>query len=41
MIQLHFGVKQLKIDKTMGILHSFVWNHIKYANVEVFAGTVT
>ena len=36
MIQLHFGVKQLKIGKTMGVLHSFVWNYVKYANMEGF-----
>ena len=37
MIQLHFGVKQLKTGKTMRILHSFVWNYVKYANMEDFA----
>ena len=36
MIQLHFEVKQLKILKTMGVLHSFVWNFVKYANMEGF-----
>ena len=36
MIQLHFGVKQLKIGKTMGALHSFVWNYVKYTNMEGF-----
>ena len=36
MIQLHFGVKQLKVGKTMGVLHSFVWNYVKYANMEGF-----
>ena len=36
MIQLHFDVKQLKIGKTMGALHSFMWNYIKYANMEGF-----
>ena len=24
LIQLYFGVKQLNVDKTMGVLHSFV-----------------
>ena len=36
MIQLHFGVKQLKIGKTMGVLHSSTWNYVKYANMEGF-----
>ena len=36
MIQLHFGAKQLKIDKTMCVLHSFVQNYVKYANTEDF-----
>ena len=36
MNQLHCGVKQLKIGKTRGVLHSFVWNHVKYANMEGF-----
>ena len=36
MTQLHFGVKQLKIDRTMGVLYSFGWNHVKYANMEGF-----
>ena len=35
-MQLHFGIKQLKIDKTMGVLHSFVWNYVKYTNMEGF-----
>ena len=34
MIQLHFGVKQMKIGESMGILHSFAWNCVKYANME-------
>ena len=38
MIQLHFGVKQLNIDKTMGVLYSFEWNHVTW---KVFTGTVT
>ena len=42
MIQLYFGVNQLKIGKPMGVLHSFVlWNHVKYANMEDFTETVT
>ena len=36
----HFGVKQLKIGKTMGVLHSFAWYYAKYANMEGFAETV-
>ena len=36
MIQLHFCAKQLKIDKTMGVLHSFVQNYVKYSNTEDF-----
>ena len=36
MIQLHFGVKQLKIGKTMGVLDSSAWNYVKYANMEGF-----
>ena len=36
MIQLHFGVKQLKIGKTVGVLHAFVVNYVKYANMEGF-----
>ena len=36
MIQLHFGVKQLKIGKAMGVLHLFAWNYVKYANMEGF-----
>ena len=32
MIQLHFGVKQLKIGKSMGALNSFVLNYVEYAN---------
>ena len=34
MIKLHFGVKQLRIGKTIRILQSFVWNCVKYANKE-------
>ena len=43
MIQVHSGVKQLKIGKTMGVLHPFAWNYVKYANMhmEGFAETVT
>ena len=29
-------VKKLKISKTMSVLHSFVWNHVKYPNMEGF-----
>ena len=36
MIQLHCGVNQMKIGKSMGVLHSFVWNFVKYANMEGF-----
>ena len=36
MIQLHFGVTQLSIGKHMGTLHLFVWNYVKYANMEGF-----
>ena len=36
MNQLHFGIKQLKIGKSRGVLHSFVCNHVKYANMEGF-----
>ena len=36
MIQLHVGVKQLKIGKTMGVIYSFAWNNVKYANMEGF-----
>ena len=36
MIQLHFGVKQLNIGKIIGVLQSFVWNYVKYANMEGF-----
>ena len=35
MVQLHFGIKQLKICKTR-VLHSFVWNYVKYFNMEGF-----
>ena len=34
MAKLHFGVKQLNIGETMGVLHSFVWNYVKYTNME-------
>ena len=33
MNRLHFGVKQLKNGN---VLHSFAWNHVKYANMEGF-----
>ena len=33
---IHFGVKQLKIGRTMGVLYSFVWDHVNYANMEGF-----
>ena len=36
MNQLHFGVKQWKIDRTMSVLYLFVWNYVKYANMEGF-----
>ena len=36
MIQLHCDVKQLKIGKTMSVLQSFLWNYVKYANMEGF-----
>ena len=36
MIQLYFGVKQLKIGKTIGGLHLFVWNYVKYTNMKGF-----
>ena len=41
MTQLHFGVKQLKIDRTMGVLYSFGWNHVNTLTWRVFAETVT
>ena len=28
MNQLHFGIKQLKIGKTMGVLYLFASNHV-------------
>ena len=34
MIQLHFVVKKLKVGKSMGVLHLFVLNYVKYANTE-------
>ena len=34
-IQLNFGVQQLKIGKTIVTLHSFAWN-VKYTNIEGF-----
>ena len=36
MIKLHCSGNQLKIGKTMGVLNSFVWNYVKYANKEGF-----
>ena len=36
MIQLHVSIKQMKIGECMGVLHSFVWNYVKYANTEGF-----
>ena len=30
------STKQLKIGKTIGVLHSFVWNYAIYANMESF-----
>ena len=41
MIKLHFGVKQLKISKNVGVLHSFVWNYVNTLTWRVFAETVT
>ena len=26
----------MKIDKSMGVLHSFTWDYVKYANMEGF-----
>ena len=26
----------MKIGETMGVLHSFAWNYVKYANMEGF-----
>ena len=34
MIQLHFGVKQSKIGKSIGVLCLFLWNYVNYANME-------
>ena len=34
MIQIKFCVKQLKIGKLVGVLHSFAWNYVKYTNME-------
>ena len=31
----------MKLDKTMGVLYSFAYNYVKYANMEGFAETVT
>ena len=36
MIQLHFDVNQLNLDKSMGVLHLFPWNYVNYANMEGF-----
>ena len=36
MIQLHYGVNQMKIGKNMGVLCLFAWNYVKYANMEGF-----
>ena len=36
MIQLHFNIKQLKMDETIRILQLFVWNYVKYANMKGF-----
>ena len=33
MISQHFDVKQLRVGKTIGILHPFVWNCVKYVNI--------
>ena len=41
MNQLHFGVKQLKIGKTRGVLDSFVYNHVNMLTWRVFTETVT
>ena len=31
----------MKIGETVGVLHSFTWNYVKYANMEGIAETVT
>ena len=36
MILQHFVAKQLKIGETMGVVHSFMWNFVKYAKMEGF-----
>ena len=36
MIKIHFGIKQMKIGESMGVIHSFAWNYIKYTNMEGF-----
>ena len=36
MIQVHFGIKQSKIGKRIGVLCIFVWNYVNYANMESF-----
>ena len=41
MNQLHFGVKQLKIERSVDVLYSFVWNHVKYTNMEGLQQRVT
>ena len=41
MIQPLFGVKQLNKGKTKDVLCSFVWNYVKYTNMEGSAETVT
>ena len=35
-IELHFCIKQLRIDGCMGVLHLFVWNYVIWANMEGF-----
>ena len=35
-IKLHFAVKQMKLDECIGILHSLIYNYVKFANMEGF-----
>ena len=39
MIQQYCGVKQLKVDETMGISHSFLYDHVKCAMTTVHTHT--
>ena len=36
MIKIHFGIKQIKIGESMGVIHTFAWNYVKYVNMEGF-----